>query len=198
MRGAARQPTQAGQPARRFDVSLDDAVQRALERNLDIAVQRIHSLVQDMQIAAANAAFLPFPSSGFNFNQATLPNRFVFDGGGLRGQAIVSDRGRYNLGVGQQITWGGDRYDIAWDSTRSESTNIFSTFTPSFAANMTLQYTQPLLRGSRTDSRRTPLVISRINREISDIDLEETVVNTLGNVRLAYWDLVYARAAVRV
>ena len=56
------------QPAHRFDLTLDDAVQRALERNLDIAVQRIHPLVQDMRVATANAAFLPFASSGFSFN----------------------------------------------------------------------------------------------------------------------------------
>ena len=194
----ARQASRAGQPARRFDLTLDDAVQRALERNLDIAVQRIHPLVQDMRVAAAGAAFLPVASSGFDFNQETAPNRFVFDGGGLRGQPIVSDRGTYDLGVGQQIKWGGGRYDVTWDSTRSESTNIFSTFNPSFGANMTLQYTQPLLRGFRTDARRTQLVVSRINRDISDIDLEETVVNTLADVSLAYWDLVYARAAVDV
>ena len=194
----ARQASRAGQPARRFDLTLDDAVQRALERNLDIAVQRIHPLVQDMHVAAAGAAFLPVASSGFDFNQETMPNRFVFDGGGLRGQPIVSDRGTYDLGVGQQVKWGGGRYDVTWDSTRSESTNIFSTFNPSFGANMTLQYTQPLLRGLRTDARRTQLVVSRINRDISDIDLEETVVNTLADVGLAYWDLVYARAAVGV
>ena len=188
----------AGQPARRFDLTLDDAVQRALERNLDIAVQRLHPLVQDMQIAAANAAFLPFASSGFGFNQAITPNRFVFDGGGLRGQPIVSDEGSYDLGIGQEVKWGGGRYDVTWDTTRSASTNIFSTFNPSFGANMTLQYTQPLLRGFRTDSRRTQLVVSRINRDISDIDLEQTVVNTLADVSLAYWDLVYARAAVGV
>ena len=194
----ARQTSRAGQPARRFDLTLDDAVQRALERNLDIAVQRIVPLVQDMRVAAAGAAFLPVASSGFDFNQATTPNRFVFDGGGLRGQPIVSDDGTYDLGIGQQMKWGGGRYDVTWDSTRSESTNIFSTFNPSFGANMTLQYTQPLLRGLRTDSRRTQLVVSRINRDISDIDLEETVVNTLADVSLAYWDLVYARAAVGV
>ena len=193
-----RQASRAGQPVRRFDLTLDDAVERALERNLDIAVQRIHPLVQDMRVAAAGAAFLPVASSGFDFNQETAPNRFVFDGGGLRGQPIVSDRGTYDLGVGQQVKWGGGRYDVTWDSTRSESTNIFSTFNPSFGANMTLQYTQPLLRGFRTDSRRTQLVVSRINRDISDIDLEETVVNTLADVSLAYWDLVYARAAVGV
>ena len=194
----ARQASVAGPPARRFDLTLDDAVQRALERNLDIAVQRIHPLVQDMRVAAAGAAFLPVASSGFDFNQETAPNRFVFDGGGLRGQPIVSDRGSYDIGVGQQVMWGGGRYDVTWDSTRSESTNIFSTFNPSFGANMTLQYTQPLLRGFRTDARRTQLVVSRINRDISDIDLEETVVNTLADVSLAYWDLVYARAAVGV
>ena len=171
---------------------------RALEQNLDIAVQRIHPLVQDMQVAAAGAAFLPFASSGFDFNQSTAPNRFVFDGGGLGGRSIVTDQGAYDLGIGQEIRWGGGRYDVTWDSTRVESTNIFSTFNPSFGANMTLQYTQPLLRGFRTDPRRTQLVVARINRDISDIDLEETVVNTLADVSLAYWDLVYARAAVDV
>ncbi|MYD87051.1 MAG: TolC family protein [Acidobacteria bacterium] len=79
-----------------------------------------------------------------------------------------------------------------------ESNNIFTTFNPSFGANMTLGYTQPLLRGFRTDPQRTQLLVSRINRDISDIGLEQTVINTLANVRLAYWELVYARAAVAV
>ena len=196
--GAAPRAGQAGQPARRFELTLDAAVQRALEQNLDIAVQRIHPLVQDMQVAAAGAAFLPFASSGFDLNQSTVPNRFVFDGGGLGGRSIVTDQGSYDLGIGQEVKWGGGRYDVTWDSTREESTNIFSTFNPSFGANMTLQYTQPLLRGFRTDARRTQLVVSRINRDISDIDLEETVANTLADVGLAYWDLFYARAATEV
>ena len=195
---AGRQAGQAVRPASRFDLTLEDAVRRALGQNLDIAVQRIDPLVQDMQVAAANAAFLPSASSGFNFDQSTSPNRSVFDGGGLGGRSIVTDEGSYDLGIGQQIRWGGGRYDVTWNSTRSESTNIFSTFNPSFGANMTLEYTQPLLRGFRTDPRRTQLVVSRINRDISDIDLEETVVNTLADVSLAYWDLFYARAAVGV
>lgn len=196
--GSVRHVGRDATQARHVDLTLDDAVQRALQRNLDIAVQRIAPLVQDMAVATASAAFLPFASSGFGLNQATVPNRSLFDGGGLRGQPIVNDRGSYNLGIGQQVKWGGGRYDVTWDSTRWESTNIFSTFNPSFGANMTLQYTQPLLRGFRTDARRTELVVSRINRDISDIDLEETVINTLANVSLAYWDLVYARAAVGV
>ena len=196
--GTALQRSQNVQPARRFDLTLDDAVQRALDRNLDIAVQRINPLVQDMQVATANAAFLPFASSGFGVNQRTTPNRSLFDGGGLRGANIVSEQGNYDLGINQRMKWGGGQYDLSWNSSRFETTNIFNTFNPSFGANMILQYTQPLLRGFRTDPQRTQLVVSGINRDISDIDLEQTVINTLANVRLAYWELVYARAAVAV
>ena len=51
------------------------------------------SRLEGDRVAAADAAFLPFASSGFGFHQATTPNRFVFDRGRLRGQPIVSDRG---------------------------------------------------------------------------------------------------------
>ena len=195
---AALQASRNAQAARRFDLTLDDAVQRALERNLDIAVQRINPLVQDMEVATANAAFLPFASSGFAVNQRVSPNRSLFDGGGLRGQNIITDQGNYDLGVNQRMKWGGGQYNVLWNSNRVESNNIFTSFNPSFGASMLLEYTQPLLRGFRTDPQRTQLLVQRINRDISDIDLEETVVNTLANVRLAYWELVYALAAVDV
>ena len=186
------------QATRRFALTLDDAVQRALERNLDIAVQRINPLVQDMAVATADSAFLPLASSGFGLNQRTSPNRSLFDGGGLSGTNIVNEQGNYNLGIDQRMKWGGGQYNVTWNSNRVESNSIFTSFNPSFGANMTLGYTQPLLRGFRTDPQRTQLLVSRINRDISDIDLEQTVIITLTNVRLAYWELVYARAAVGV
>ena len=169
---AALQASRNAQAARRFDLTLDDAVQRALERNLDIAVQRINPLVQDMEVATANAAFLPFASSGFGLNKRTNPNRTLFDGGGLGGANIINEQGNYDLGVNQRMKWGGGQYDVIWNSSRFETTSIFTTFNPSFGANMTLNYTQPLLRGFRTDPQRTQLVVQRINRDISDIDLE--------------------------
>ena len=151
-----------------------------------------------MQVATANAAFLPLASSGFGLNQATQPSRSLLDGGGLHGAPIVNDQGSYDVGLGQQVKWGGGRYDLTWNSNRQESTNTFTNFNPSLAATMSFTYTQPLLRGFRTDTARTQLVVSRINRNISDIDLEETIVNTLTDVRLAYWELVHALAAVDV
>ena len=196
---AALRVSQAAQTERRFDLTLDDAVERALDRNLDIAVQRINPLLQDLTVASANSAYLPTLSSAFGLNRATSPSRSQLDGGNqLNAAPIITNRGNYDLGIGQQVKWGGGQYNVTWDSSRQESTNIFSSFNPSYGANMILGYTQPLLRGFSADDQRRQLVVSRINRDISDIDLEETIANTLANVRAAYWDLVYARAAVGV
>ena len=191
----------AGLPAatRRFDLSLDDAIERALDRNLDIAVQRINPLVQDLGIASANAAFLPLFQTGFGVNRATTPARTQLDGGRLGGSStVITDRGNYDLGINQQLKWGGGQYNVGWDSNRLESTSRFSSFNPSYGANMSVGYTQPLLRGFKTDNQRRQLIVSQINRDISDIDLEETIANTLADVRAAYWDLSYAVAAVGV
>ena len=186
-------------PDRHFDLTLDDAVERALDRNLDIAVQRINPLVQDLGIASANAAFLPQLQSGFGINRATSPSRTQLDGARQFGAgSIITDRGNYDLGIGQQLKWGGGQYNVTWDSNRLESTSRFSSFNPSYGANMVFGYTQPLLRGFRIDNQRRQLVVSQINRDISDIDLSETIANTLADVRLAYWELAYAVAAVGV
>ncbi len=195
---AARRSGQQNVSSGRYELTLDDAIERALERNLDIAVQRINPLVQDMAVVTAHSAFLPFASSSFGLNQSTFPNRTLFDGGGLEGRSIVTDRGNYDVGVNQQMKWGGGQYSVTWDSSRAESTNIFNSFNPSYAANMSLSYTQPLLRGFRTDPNRTQLVVSQIDRDISNIDLEQTIINTLASVQSRYWDLVYAIASVAV
>ena len=85
---APRRTAQGAPSAQVFNLRLDDAIERALERNLDIAVQRINPLVQDMAVATANAAFLPTVSSNFGLNQSTFPNRTLFDGGGLEGDRV--------------------------------------------------------------------------------------------------------------
>ena len=184
----------------RFDLTLDDAIERALERNLDIAVQRINPQVQDLTIASANSVFLPTLTSNFNTRSSTSPQSSQLDGSGQLNarQPIVTDTGSWDFGIGQQVKWGGGNYAASWNNTRTDSTSVFSSFNPSYRANFAAQYTQPILRGFNTDPARRQLIVSQLNRDISDIDLEETIANILANVRSAYWDLRYAIASLAV
>src|SRR5215470_8984680 len=61
---AQTRPTEAGPPpGTKVDLSLDEATARALERNLDIAVERLNPQTFDLNIARLHNAYRPVASS---------------------------------------------------------------------------------------------------------------------------------------
>ncbi|MDE2905794.1 MAG: hypothetical protein OXQ28_06885, partial [Acidobacteriota bacterium] len=55
----------------RIDLTLDEAVARALERNLDLAVQRLNPQVFDLNLAQQLAAYRPTFDTNFQNNSRT-------------------------------------------------------------------------------------------------------------------------------
>ena len=178
----------------RIDLTLDEAVARALERNLDLAVQRLNPQVFDLNLAQQLAAYRPTFDTNFQNNSRTNPSQTQLDGG----LSVVSDTVSLNSGVSQEVGWGGGRYQVNFNNNRSESTNFFTSFNPSYRSSVQASYTQPLLRGFRIDPIRQGIQVTRINRDIADIDLRQTITNTVSAVRDAYWELVYATRSVEV
>ena len=84
-----------------------------------------------------------------------------------------------NSGVSQEVGWGGGRYQVDFNNNRSASTNFFSSFNPSYRSSVQASYTQPLLRGFTIDPIRQGIQVTRLNRDIADIDLRQTVTNTV-------------------
>ena len=180
--------------AARSDLTLEDAVARALERNLDIAVERLNPQVIDLTLAQQLSAYRPTFDTSFSNNSRTNPSSTQLDGG----ESVVSDTTVVNAGISQAINWGGGSYQLDFNNNRSSSTNAFSSFNPSYRSSFQGSYTQPLLRGFKIDSTRQQIQVTRINRDIADIDLRQTMTNTVSSVRNAYWDLVYATQTVGV
>ena len=176
------------------DLTLEEAIARALERNLDIAVERLNPQVIDLTLAQQQSAYRPTLSSAFSNSSRTNPSSTQLDGGA----AVVSDTAVFNGGISQAIEWGGGRYQIDWNNNRQETNNAFSSFNPSFRSTFQASYTQPLVRGFRIDSTRQQIQVTQINRDIADIDLRQTMTNTVSSVRNAYWDFVYATQTLAV
>ncbi len=176
------------------DLTLEDAIARALERNLDIAVARLNPQVVDLTLAQALSAYRPTFNTALSTNQSTNPSSTQLDGG----ESVVSDRLAFNSGLTQAIAWGGGSYTIDFNNNRQSSTNAFSSFNPSYRTTFQASYTQPLLRGFKIDSTRQQIEVTRINRDIADIDLRQTLTNTVSSVQNAYWDLVYATQTLAV
>ena len=176
------------------DLTLEEAIARALERNLDIAVERLNPLVIDLTLAQQQSAYRPSLNSAFSNSSRTSPSSTQLDGG----SAVVSDSAVFNGGINQTVEWGGGRYQVDWNNNRQATNNIFSSFNPSFRSTFQASYTQPLLRGFRIDSTRQQIQVTQINRDIADIDLRQMMTNTVSSVRHAYWDFVYATQTLAV
>jgi len=191
-------PTNPPQPGTRVELTLDDAVKRALERNLDIAVERLNPQAFDYSIASLNANFRPTLTSNFGVrNQSTFERTTTSGASGANG-LLTTETLTSNYGFTQNVKWGGGSFAVAWNNNRVEQSSLVVTRNPALNSNLSLVYVQPLLRNFRIDGTRAQLRITQLNQEISETQLRATVVRTVANTRNAYWDLVYAIQAAEV
>ncbi len=184
---AAATPT--GQPQGDVvSLTADEAVARALERNVALQSQRLTPRTFDYSIAATLSVYRPTLNTTFSQNSATTLPTTTVEGG----QIVNTDTTRWNSGVQGAVPWYGGNYQVNWNNNRSATDRNNSTFNPSFASNFAATYTQPLLRNLRFDSTRAQLETQRIQQDIADVDLRATVASTVAQVRNAYWELVFS------
>jgi outer membrane protein len=176
------------------DLTVDEAVARALERNLDIRVERLNPRTFDFSIAALEAVYRPNFTSLFSTQDITIFSTRQTQGGDV----LNTQTYRGDVGYAQNVYWGGGSFTFGFNNSRSNESNLFAIRNPTINTNMRAQYVQPLLRGFRIDNNRAQLQITRISQEISEITLQSRLTNTLANVRNAYWDLLYAMRATEV
>jgi outer membrane protein len=181
---AAQQP---GEPVRR--ISIDEAVKLAMEQNLGIRIQRFDPQIQDTGVFLARSAWAPAFTSTLSKNSNQSPNASLLSGT----QASVTT-GTFAAGasLAQQLPFHGANYTVNWNNSRFTSTDPSNIFNPRLSSNVQAIFQQPLLRNFSIDQIRQQVAVSKKVRDLSDINLESVVTQTLRNVRNAYWDLSYA------
>ncbi len=178
-------------------LTLDDAVKLALERNLDIAVQRLNPSTFDYSIANIQATYRPSLTSQISHLSNTNPSTQTISGAAA-GTGIEQGTTIYNGGITQNIRWGGGSFLAQLNNNKQTTTSLTALFNPAFNTNWAAQYTQPLLRNFKIDNTRQQLAITKLNQDISEIQLQASIINIVSNVRNAYWDLLFATQAVDV
>ena len=178
-------------------LTVDDAIKLALDRNLDIAVQRLNPSTFDYSIAGLYAAYKPTLISQISHVANTNPSTSTISGAAV-GTGIDQGNSVFNGGLSQNLRWGGGSLTATLNNNRQTTTSLTSLFNPLFNTNWSAQYTQPLLRNRQIDTNRQQLVVTKLNQDISEIQLQALIINTVSNVRNAYWDLVFATESVAV
>ena len=206
----------------KLEISLQDAIELALQNSLDIVVARYNVWFADTDVlntagggvgrGTAGASF-PFSTAnvpGLSFdpivtglvsfeNQIVPVNNPFLSGTGT--SALISGLGihnnLYNFGVSQGFS-SGTTVGVAWDNTRSSASNQVNLFNPSVQSSLYVNIYQQLLNGFGKSVNRRNIVIAKNNRRIADLAFSQQAITTITNTITSYWELAYAVENVKV
>jgi outer membrane protein len=177
---------QTAPPAQQtLQLSLDEAVKRALDNNADIVVARYDPQLSEQLVRSAAGYYDPYLTGTYQRSSSDAKATSPFSGGNYKTDT-------WNFGAVAPVEPTGGNVQLSFNNSRSDTDNAYTTFNPTFASRLTLTLTQPLLRNFLMDSPRQQLQIAKKNREISDVQFHATVVNTIAGVKGAYYNLIYA------
>ncbi len=101
--GRALPPIDLAPGTKMMDLTLEQAVMLALEKNLELKASKMDPQLVDYQIAAARASFIPQITSRYSFSNSTSPSNNT-----LEGVTSLTNIGQtYNGGMSQTLPWFG-------------------------------------------------------------------------------------------
>src|SRR6185369_10121402 len=140
-------------PGPNIELTLDDATARALERNLDLAVERLNPMIQDANLERIQAAYRPTLTSQIGHLARVQPPTSQLNGG----TSVQNDTSTYNSGLTQALKWTGGDFAFTFNNNKQVSSGTFSIFNPAFNNSFNATLTQPLLRDFFIDGTRQQL-----------------------------------------
>lgn len=168
-------------------LSLEDAILRALKNNLAVQVQVLAPELAVETLSEARQKFVPSLSLTYNKQDTESASYSWIDASG----SVVTKTGTYNFGMSESLPFGGS-LNIRLDNSLNDSNQKFQTINPRYSSTLRFSFSQPLLRNFGFDLSRREILIARTNLDISEIQFERTLSETVYNVEEAYWNLTYA------
>ena len=177
----------------KLELSLGDCLLKALRNNLNLKVEMITPQIADKNVTLATEKFVP--SINFNYNkQNTKTASYSF----LEASDIVATKqDDYTVQLSENIPTGGS-FSASLYSYVNDSNRSFQTINPRFGSTVRLNFSQPLLRDFGLKYGRRDIIVAGYSQEISEENFQKTLEETIYNVELAYWNLVYARENLNV
>jgi outer membrane protein len=189
---------QLDQPAlqtpRTIELTLDEAVRRAVEHNPELEIVRLGTEAESARVGEARSAYTPvFSTLIGRSSDVTAPSISLVDDRRVGVQDWFS-----SSGVRQRLPWGSGVWSLSWDTSRTTTDNPLSTFDPSLQSGFQIAFSQPLLKDRKIDGSRQQMIIARRNQETSELRFRESAVQTVAAVKQAYWTLKASVAYVSV
>ncbi len=205
----------------KLSISLQDAVDLALQNNLAIVISRytpwlaeasiLHTLSGGAPTSGPIGAlgtipalsFDPLVTSAFSLDQKTIPvnNPLIAGTGGAASFGTFNILNSHTTVGDVQYSQGfhtGTSFSASFNNTRGSSSSTATFFDPFVQSNFVLLASQQLLNGFGLLANEHYIRIAKVNKSIADQTLVQQVITSITAVGNAYWELVFARGNVDV
>lgn len=193
--GAVQAQNPAARPSK--EITLAEALQMALENNLEVKIQRFNPLIAEHNLRGSYAIYEPGIALQGAHSFSSQPGGVDQFGRDIGNRELeVDNLPGVNFGLGAILPTGA-RYSISENLSQTTST-IGTNVNSNFNANWSVQITQPLLQNFWIDPGRATILINKKTLRISETMLKGQIMTTVHSVEQAYYNLIFARENVKV
>jgi len=175
-------------------VSLQDCFQMALERNLDLRIERLNPEMARYDLSLTYAGYDPQFTVGGEHDYSLSPGGY--DANKNAYPASTSDADLFRLGLSGVLPTGFN-YNLT-GNTREEWGERSSVPFSQNSGSVGLTMRQPLLKNFWIDSTRMNIQVARKNIKSTEMGLQLQIMSILTSVEQAYYDLIFTRENVKV
>ncbi|MFQ5721461.1 MAG: TolC family protein [Candidatus Aminicenantales bacterium] len=183
----------SAQQEKAFSLSLEDCILKAMENNLGLAVQVLSPELADISVSLAKEKFMPQLSFSYDKTNNNSASYSWLDAA----DKVTTNYTSYSAQINQLIPTGGN-FSISLSSYINDTNRRFQTINPRYGSTLRLNFNQPLLKNFGFKMAHREIIIAQNNREISENQFKNTVMDTIYSVEEAYWNLVYSIENLKV
>ena len=184
-------PLQAGElSGTTEDITLKNAVEQALENNLDLKLQKAEMEISQGELQTAKGRFDILFSAEIG---AESKEQTPF----IPGIGDHEDTAKWNAKTEKLFTTG-TAVSFSWNNSSYDSNALGLPFNPSYNSGLLLGVRQPLLKGFGENIQTAE--IQAIEKQLASVthQVDSVAANLAASVKRAYWNLVFAWQDIEV
>lgn len=177
----------------KLELSLKAFLDLVMANNPNVSIQRLTVISFEDAVMRAFGNFDPLGTASFQSTRSLTQGTTALSG------ASTLDNLTQPFSLGwQQLLTSGATYNINYFDTKSSTNSSFATINPTYNSNLSVSFSQPLLRGRGSFITKLPVTIARVRLTSARSTVEDQVIQILVNAEQSYWGVVGAREGVRV
>jgi outer membrane protein TolC len=174
-----------------FPVTIDDALELGRRNNTSLRISELLPQQANQDVRGARSIFEPEMFADITADKSADPDR-IFTVVGVPTAAVNRTNYTGRFGVRQLVPSGG-LFDLAFSPSKFRTSQQNQGVFTQYGSDVTVTYTQPLLRGGWTDYTMSNIHSSEAARAGAELRFQRSIQDVLLSVVQAYWNLVFAR-----